>query len=103
MNTFKTCQHCGETFYAVEHWKTLCIPCFKKSKQRENNSLSELAELRLENSRLRFELAIRHQTLGAIPSGILKTLIRLAHPDKHGNSTAANDATAWLLTQRGQA
>ena len=37
----------------------------------------------------------------AIPSDMLKTLIRLAHPDRHGNSPAANKATAWLLKARG--
>jgi hypothetical protein len=31
---------------------------------------------------------------------MLARLIRLAHPDKHGNSQASNEATAWLLAQR---
>lgn len=36
----------------------------------------------------------------AIPQDMLGRLIRLAHPDKHGNSTAATEATQWLLKQR---
>ncbi len=36
----------------------------------------------------------------AIPADMLGRLIRLAHPDKHGNSTAANEETSWLLKQR---
>lgn len=35
-----------------------------------------------------------------IPPDVLKLLIRLCHPDKHGNSSAANRATTWLLRQR---
>lgn len=35
-----------------------------------------------------------------IPVGILQSLIRLCHPDRHGNSEAANAATSWLLSQR---
>jgi hypothetical protein len=35
-----------------------------------------------------------------IPADILQSLIRLCHPDRHGNSEAANAATAWLLSQR---
>lgn len=101
MNNPQTCQMCGGVFYPDQHWKTLCIPCFKKSKAMGNESASELVELRLENARLRFSLA--DTSTGAIPHDILKQLIRLAHPDRHGNSQAANEATAWLLTQRGQA
>lgn len=100
MNSPKTCQLCGRTFYPDAHWKTLCLPCYKKTKARENEATSELTELRSENYRLRSMLTHSH---GAIPPGILNSLIRLAHPDRHGNSKAANDATAWLLSQRGAA
>lgn len=37
-----------------------------------------------------------------IPPDILNALVRLAHPDRHGNSETANRATAWLLQQRGR-
>jgi hypothetical protein len=30
----------------------------------------------------------------------LMQMIRLAHPDKHGNSELANDVTKWLLSLR---
>lgn len=36
----------------------------------------------------------------SIPEDMLGRLIRLAHPDRHGNSDASNKATAWLLSQR---
>jgi hypothetical protein len=37
---------------------------------------------------------------GSIPGDMLARLIRLAHPDKHSNSPASNEATSWLLAQR---
>lgn len=37
----------------------------------------------------------------AIPPDMLKRLIQLAHPDRHGGSEAAHRATQWLLEQRG--
>jgi hypothetical protein len=36
----------------------------------------------------------------SIDSDMLARLIRLSHPDKHGNSKASNEATAWLLALR---
>lgn len=36
-----------------------------------------------------------------IPPAILRRLLWLCHPDRHGNSEAATVATAWLLAQRG--
>lgn len=38
-----------------------------------------------------------------IPPDMLKRLIHLCHPDKHGNSQASLLATQWLLEQRGRA
>jgi hypothetical protein len=98
MNERAQCQSCGEIFYPDQHWKTMCIPCFKISKARENADVSELDELRAENARLYLQL--RKLAADAMPPAMLRQLIRLAHPDKHGNSQAANDATAWLLSQR---
>lgn len=37
-----------------------------------------------------------------IPPAILRRLLWLCHPDRHGDSEAANRATAWLLSQRKQ-
>ncbi|SFM47205.1 hypothetical protein SAMN05421880_11768 [Nitrosomonas nitrosa] len=94
MNNRSACQLCGEDFYPDQTWKTLCIPCYKLSKQRQEDVVSELTRLRTENEELRHRIAI--------PQDMLKTLILLAHPDRHGNSAASNKATAWLLSQRGR-
>jgi hypothetical protein len=42
-------------------------------------------------------------TGGGIPADMLKRLIQLCHPDKHGSSKASTTATEWLLQQRGRA
>lgn len=36
----------------------------------------------------------------AIPEDMLKKMIFLCHPDKHGNSETAGEVTRWLLEQR---
>jgi hypothetical protein len=45
-------------------------------------------------------LAIRSPKRPAIPPHILRRLLWLCHPDRHGDSEAATSATAWLLSQR---
>jgi hypothetical protein len=37
---------------------------------------------------------------GAVPPEQWRRLVQLAHPDKHGGSTAAVEATRWLLENR---
>ena len=61
----------------------------------------ELAAARLQTS-LR-DTANGFQPAATIPADVLASLVRLAHPDKHGGSEAANKATAWLLQQRKRA
>lgn len=39
----------------------------------------------------------------AIPADMLRRLIMLCHPDRHGSSKASTIATQWLLEQRGRA
>ena len=42
-------------------------------------------------------------TGGGIPADMLKRLIYLCQPDKHGGNKASALATEWLLQQRGRA
>jgi hypothetical protein len=48
-------------------------------------------------------LRLRQIAPPPIEQNMLSRLIRLCHPDRHGNSEASNEATAWLLSQRGRA
>lgn len=45
-------------------------------------------------------LAVRPSKRPAIPQHMLRRLLWLCHPDRHGDSEAATSATAWLLSQR---
>ncbi|MBK7423578.1 MAG: hypothetical protein IPJ48_11015 [Propionivibrio sp.] len=100
-----TCSTCGNRYQRDEPWKRTCLPCWKKRKRAEQNSApgtsNELLKARLEILKLQAELSVlRLATTRAIEPGMLAQLIRLCHPDKHGNSQGSNKATAWLLGQR---
>lgn len=98
-----TCPQCQEPYFKRGDWQTICPACFGKSKRAERDALlAELDALEDENASLRAELAqVRALAVRpAIPPDMLGRLIRLCHPDKHGGSQAANDATQWLLAQR---
>ena len=109
-----TCEECGDTFSRApgEGWKRLCLSCWKVSpaaKKAARDKLAqltaELAETRAERDRLRLRvLALELDGQQAKPEGIppemLRRLVRLCHPDRHSQSEAANEATAWLLAQR---
>jgi hypothetical protein len=79
------CERCSARFYRRpdESWKTLCKSCYIKTKREESK-----------------REALRTSEIEKDLSDHLPTLIQLCHPDKHGNSEAANRATNWLLTLR---
>lgn len=79
-----TCPHCGGEFWKRAQFMRLCLACYLE--QRGNAPTAPRAG---------------RGNAGGIPPDMLGRLIRLCHPDKHGNSEAANVATAWLLEQRG--
>ncbi|MGB4912115.1 MAG: hypothetical protein WBO95_08290 [Candidatus Dechloromonas phosphoritropha] len=99
------CEKCGAAFIREdgEDWKTLCLACWKKSPKAKNVAADRLAQLTAENTALLLERDTLRRSLQAaisIPPDMLARLIRLCHPDRHGNSEASNMATAWLLVQR---
>lgn len=81
-------------------WKTLCRECFVAAKKAEQAALlEELAELRAQNTRLRAEVFdLRSRARPALEPAMLRTLLQLAHPDRHDNSEASTKATQYLLT-----
>ncbi len=124
---YRECRQCGELFVADQDWKRVCLDCWISNKNRRElkqieQLQAEVAGLREENERYRrlhldqqsriasLELALTTERSRppspryngqAIPPDMLKRLIHLAHPDKHGGSEAATRATQWLLEQRG--
>lgn len=107
-----TCTHCGKYFVPKYASLKLCFDCFKKRDKalaEYDDLVEEVAWLRealidAEAKQRRAENEQFSQSLikAPIPPDRLKALVQLCHPDKHGNSQAANDATAWLLAQRGR-
>lgn len=70
----------------------------------EKRKADRVSQLETENQQLRmrlarFEMLTRAQEV-EIPGDMLPRLIRLCHPDRHGNNESSNKATAWLLGQR---
>ena len=122
----RKCKQCGDRFEADEEWKTICLDCWKANRNRRDQQLMEQLERRtreleaevdryqrqsskqqLEISRLELLLISergkelpRHNSQ-PIPPDMIRRLLQLAHPDKHGGSEAATKATQWLLGQRG--
>jgi hypothetical protein len=106
MSEMATCDRCGTSFWRnpEEHWKRLCLACWKATRppapgNRQDMLLLENRALRAEVGSLRMELEQLRQR-AVIGPAMLGRLIRLCHPDRHGNTEAANVATRWLLEQR---
>jgi hypothetical protein len=97
----RRCSACRTPIPAVEPaWKLLCRECFVTSKKREHAELlDEVGELHLQIADLRAEVAVlRSQQRSAIEPAMVRVLLQLAHPDRHGNSAAANKATQCFLS-----
>lgn len=115
------CKDCGFSFPKSEAWASRCIGCFKKSKGynrviADNSFLWAQHEMR----RLEQRLKEAQQELAAVrgagsrpgpapspapsadslPDDLLQDIVRLCHPDLHGNSERATKTTQALLTLR---
>lgn len=77
---YKSCKQCGDIFFCDQEWKKICIECWKKNKNISTDK--------------------SQQSSICIDSEMLKILIRLCHPDKHGNNEMSNKATSYLLSLR---
>jgi hypothetical protein len=67
-----------------EHWKNLCLACFKQSKAKEWASASNSTNT-------------SYKPTQVIEKEMLRRLIYLCHPDKHNSSEASLISTKWLL------
>ena len=84
-----TCPQCNQEFWKDEYWKRVCLNCFKANKRKERQHEQEQYEF--ESRR-----AQPTQSATPIPADILKKLMYLCHPDKHGGSRVASDMFVWL-------
>ncbi len=100
------CAHCGESFVPRYANLKLCYACYMKREKalaEYDDLIDEVAMLRQSLEYVRHQLALEQASrdrASTIPPDRLRMLIQLAHPDRHGGSQAANDATAWLLALR---
>ena len=75
------CPICEKSYFKDQPWKRVCLTCYIENK-KSTAPQTALATPQIEPS-------------------MLRRLIQLAHPDRHGNSEAANTATRYLLGLRG--
>lgn len=94
-----------------ETWKTLCLPCWKARKQREDNEAAERNKRALQLASgeayargRRDGAALARETISRrLRPDLLKRAAALCHPDRHPRErqTEANAVTAALLELRG--
>ncbi len=89
----------------VDYWRSLAL-CGQNNNNAESLDALQrkIDRLEFDNLQLRMELmtakAKARKPGKSLPQDWkdqLPRLIQLAHPDRHGNSEAANAATVWLL------
>ena len=66
-------------FIQDQPWKRVCLACYLKAKDRATPS------------------GCYAVTPASIDQAMLRRLVQLCHPDRHGNSEASNIATSYLL------
>ena len=81
-----TCPSCKtRTFTQDAPWKLLCVSCYLAANPSKRRTTEPVP--------------VVHAGAGTEP-GMLRRLIQLCHPDRHGNSEAATTATRYLLALR---
>ena len=76
------CPTCGKSYQRDQVWKLQCVSCYLARKGKAAPTA-------------------KAPTVAPIEQGMLRRLIQLCHPDKHGNSEAATIATRDLLALKG--
>lgn len=104
------CISCQSPFRQTKGFEQMCPVCFKLDRGY-NLLLGDKALLFLQEE-YQAQTKVLHATTrklarGASPSAPasirperVKQLIRLCHPDKHGDSQVATEVTQWLLSMR---
>lgn len=104
--TWTNCTRCHSEFWRDEdqHWKRLCVSCWRESKTQSAYTSSgdrytgidqrlrqELAEWRSRAERAERSLASHTCPPAALDLQTLKRIRLLCHPDKHGGSAVATE------------
>ena len=75
---------------------------WKEARKAHELGTDEFSEMMREQYKQQAKAAAKAYGLQApMPLEIWRRLVQLTHPDKHGGSAAAVEATRWLLENRG--
>lgn len=99
----------NELYTKLDRLGVQLIKTQKQAAQAESDRLAMMEQNRELNSRLASQADLisgmlgklreyerEKQASGSIPAEMWRRMVQLCHPDKHGNSEAANKATQWL-------
>ena len=104
--TYATCTKCHSEFWREEdqHWKRLCVSCWRESKTQATYTCSgnrdsgiearlraDLESWRIRAQRAEQSLAAHTCPPAALDLATLKRIRALCHPDRHGNSAMSNE------------
>lgn len=123
----ESCTICDLPFIPTSKTFTVCIVCWKKEKGYRNTAgdkaFSALQQYVQDHQGTEEKLKAKNRELKRLrqrvrdlearevqqeatenPNSLTKTqimaLLKLVHPDRHGNSELANQATRWLLSMK---
>lgn len=112
------CRDCGRPFPKDQDWAKKCFLCWKESKDYDltkgdkcflwaqvelQRIVEEVSVMQRNYRRLLTEAKSSPRDpdpAGAIDSKLLREVIGLCHPDKHGDSAKATEVTQQLLALR---
>ena len=79
-----TCPTCWSRYLQDQPWKRVCLPCYLRTKGKTAPPT-------------------HYPVMNPAPiePGMMRRLVQLCHPDRHGNSEASNIATRYLLALKG--
>ncbi len=98
----RQCERCGKAFVPKYSYAKLCYDCWKRRQDAEkllDEAEGEIDRLRQIAAEAEARAFMANRAEG-IPPDMLKVLLLLCHPDRHGNSQASTKATQWLLQMR---
>lgn len=110
----RKCVICHKYFAPRYTWATKCLPCWKYTKKLEEANETVKIEYRdrivyqdrvIHKDRIVYQDRIVRVADHRLPNveewqKMLMPLLKLAHPDRHGNSAESNAVTRWLLDER---
>ena len=113
----RECLGCRAPFVAAKGFESLCAVCFKLDRayalyagdkallwlqEEHRKQTDEVAQLtdRYRRVRAKAKQLMKTAASTSMSPQKIEQLIRLCHPDRHGDSQVATEMTQWLLAMR---